>query len=143
MVDGQHNLTRRALLGAVCAAPLLPSSSPRKRGSSLSAPAPPPDWTPDQVRADERWAKALARFEKTDAALAAVAHSDDEALYGRLGARHDTALRRLLRTPAPDLPELALKLDLALDDRAVEYVGDAAPMKALKRDARRLAARSS
>jgi hypothetical protein len=144
MAAAQHNLTRRALLGAVCAAPVLSRHPGLDPGSTFfSAGEGKGRWTPDQVRGDEErtvtnWDRALSRYQKADPALAAVAHSDDEDLYDRLGARHDTALRRLPRTPIPDLPALALKLDLALDDRAVEFVGDAAAMKALKQDARRL-----
>jgi hypothetical protein len=48
-------------------------------------------------------------------------------------------MRRLLRTPAPDLPALAAKLDLALDERSGEFFGGSADMKAIKSDARRLA----
>ena len=85
------------------------------------------------------WDRALARFEKAQAALDAAAHTPDEDLYDRLGARHTRALRRLLRTPAPDLPALAAKLELALDERSGEFFGDEADMKAIKSDARRLA----
>jgi hypothetical protein len=81
----------------------------------------------------------LALFKKADAALAAAVHTEDEDLYDRLGVRHERALQRLLRTPAPHLAALAAKLDLALDERTVEFFGDAAAMKALKQDARRLA----
>jgi hypothetical protein len=140
MAAAQHNLTRRALLGAafvpLAGTGALSSSFPRKRESSSASAA---VWIPDQVRDDGRWEKALARFQTADAALAAVAHSDDEALYDRLGARHDAALRRLLRTAAPNLAAFAVKLGLALDDRAVEFVGDAAAMKSLKPDVRRRA----
>ncbi len=55
----------------------------------------------------------------------------------RFGA---SALRRLLRAPAPDVAALAQKLELALDERSGEFFGDEAAMKAMKRDARRLAA---
>jgi hypothetical protein len=89
------------------------------------------------------WDRAFARLQKAQAALDTAAHTLDEELYDRLGARHDRALRRLLRTPAPDLPALAAKLDLALDDRTLEFFGDAAAMKAIKRDAGRLASSPS
>ncbi|HEY0312928.1 MAG TPA: hypothetical protein VGC56_10590 [Allosphingosinicella sp.] len=93
----------------------------------------------DQVRDDEKWKKALARFQKAEAALTAAAHTHDEALYDRLGTRHEAALQRLLRTPAPNIAALAAKLDLALYQDAVEFIGDAAAMRAIKQDARRLA----
>jgi hypothetical protein len=149
MAGAQLNLSRRALLGAALTAPTWGRHPGLDPGSTFFGSAAVKErWMPDQVRHDEgrpvtNWDRALSRFRKTDAALAAAAHTLDEALYDRLGARHDTALRRLLRTPAPDLSALALKLDLALDDRAVEYVGDAAAMKALKQDARRLARHSA
>jgi hypothetical protein len=161
MAAAQHNLTRRALLGAAFALPLAPvlSEVEGRHPELVSGSSPPPirpssSWMLKQVQHDEKrpgtnWDRALARFQAADAALAAVAHTLDEDLYDRLGARHDAALRRLLRTPIPDsavYPELsrralALKLDLVLDDRAVEFIGDAAAMKSLKRDARRLAER--
>jgi len=162
MAAAQHNLTRRALLGAAFALPLAPvlSEVEGRHPELVSGSSPPPvrpssSWMLKQVQHDEdssvtNWDRALTRFQAADTALAAAAHTLDEALYDRLGARHDTALRRLLRTPIPDpaaCPELsrralALKLDLALDDRALEFIGDAAAMKALKRDACRLAAAS-
>ena len=74
-----------------------------------------------------------------DAALAAAGAAPDQ-VYDLLGARHDAALRRLLRTPAPDVAALAYKLELALDERTEEFFGDQTAMKAVKRDVRRLAA---
>jgi hypothetical protein len=89
------------------------------------------------------WDRAFAVFEKAQAALDAAAHTPNEDLYDRLGVRHDRAMRRLIRTPAPDLPALAAKLDLALDERSGEFFGDCADMKAIKRDVRRLASRAA
>jgi hypothetical protein len=102
---------------------------------------------PDQVRHDGsvqssavlKWDRALARFAAAEAAIAAAAGAPDH-VYDPIGARHHAALARLLRTPAPDLAALARKLDLALDERTVEFDGDAAAMKMLKQDAHRLAA---
>jgi hypothetical protein len=74
-----------------------------------------------------------------DVALAAAAGEPDE-VYDPIGSRHEAALQRLLRTPAPDAAALARKLELALDERAGEFFGDEAAMKAIKRDARRIAA---
>jgi hypothetical protein len=102
---------------------------------------------PDQVRHDgssvgesfvvTNWDRALKRYEKAEAALAAAAHTEDEALYDRLGDRHEAALQRLLLTPAPTVAALALKLDLTLYEAAVEFIGDVSAMKALKEDAHR------
>jgi hypothetical protein len=80
--------------------------------------------TPDQVRGDEegeeaqsfvvtKWDRALARFRRAEAALAAAAHEPDEEVYGDILCAFNRALRRLLRAPAPDLAALALKLELA------------------------------
>jgi hypothetical protein len=84
------------------------------------------------------WDRALKKYQKAEAALAAAAHTEDEALYDRLGTRHEAALQRLLLTPAPSAAALALKLDLALYDAAVEFVADLAAMQAIKQDAHRL-----
>ncbi|HEY0414002.1 MAG TPA: hypothetical protein VGD66_12770 [Allosphingosinicella sp.] len=151
MADGQHKLSRRALLGAVCAAPVLsrhPGLDPRSILLAFSSPrSQQRRWIPDQVRDDEssqssavlKWDRALARFAAAEAATAAAAGAPDF-VYDPIGARHHVALRRLLRTPAPNLAALARKLDLALDERTVEFDGDAAAMKALKQDAMRLMA---
>jgi hypothetical protein len=98
---------------------------------------------PDQVRHDQakaRWEGSLARFRAADAAISAATHSEDEALYDRLGDRHDAAIKRLLRTPAPDLPALALKLDLLVAQQAWEMSGGESCLAAIRQDAHRLAA---
>jgi hypothetical protein len=113
----------------------------------------PCSWTPDQVRGDgegvddkaqsfvvTNWDRALKKYQKAEAALAAAVHTEDQALYDRLGDRHDRAVQRLLLTPAPTIAALALKLDLALYERACEFTADLPAMRALKQDARRLCA---
>jgi hypothetical protein len=75
-----------------------------------------------------------------ETALTAAAHTQDEAQYDRLGTRHEAALQRLLLTPAPTIAALALKLDVALYERAEEFLGGAPAMRALKQDAHRLSA---
>ena len=149
-------VSRRTLLGAVCASPLLspviPGGTPSKyyfdgnpQAGTPTRPAPSPSpWDPGLRRDDEqpsavlKWHRALARFEAAEAAIAAVAGAPDH-VYDPVGARHHSALARLLRTPAPDLAALARKLDLALDERTGEFDGDSRAMKVLKQDARRLA----
>jgi hypothetical protein len=150
MADGQHKLSRRALLGAVCAAPLLrhPGLDPGSMNAVVVQPGAAVFMDSGFRRNDGEgqssavtlWDRAFARFEKAQAALDAAAHSPDDDLYDRLGIRHDRAMRRLLRTPAPNLPALAAKLELALDERSGEFFGDSADMKAIKNDARRLIA---
>ena len=138
MAAGQHKLSRRALLGAVCAAPavaVIPAEAGVAQGRSRSGSPRGPGFRRD----DGRWEKALACFAAAEAALVAAAGASDE-VYDPIGARHEAALRRLLRTPALHVPALARKLELALDERSGEFFGDEAAMKAMKRDARRLAA---
>jgi len=159
MAGGDLNLSRRALLGAAFVAPVLshvegpvlprhPGLDPGSTFLPFSFAAEEGRWMPDQVRHDAagdersrvRWTRALARFRRAEAAFAAATSVPDEALYDRLGERCDRALTRLLHTPAPDVAALALKLDLTLYERFGEFLGDSAAMRALKRDARRLAA---
>jgi hypothetical protein len=144
MADAQLKLSRRALLAGACAAPAIGCHAGLDPASTFFCPPSRGRRIPGQARNDEDrlvtiWDRTLARFHKAEAALAAAAHSEDEDLYDRLGIRHERALQGLLRTPAPHLAALAAKLDLALDDRALEFIGDAAAMKALKQDAGRLA----
>jgi hypothetical protein len=154
MADAQLSVTRRALLAGVPLFPLIlsgaePGRSARSKDAPLVKGEGARSWPNFRLTFDPSpparpgpWVRALDRFRATEAALAAAAHTADEDLYDRLGARHERALQRLLRTPAPHLAALAAKLDLALDDRAGEFIGNAAAMKALKQDARRLAASS-
>jgi hypothetical protein len=87
---------------------------------------------PDQVRHDEKaWNRAKARFQEADTALAALAGTPDEDRYDRAGTRHDRALVRLLRTPAPH--------DLLIAHQAWEFRAAGACLTTLSADARRLA----
>jgi hypothetical protein len=61
-------------------------------------------------------------------------------LYDRLGSRHDAALLRLLRTPAPDLGALAEKIERLVDQQAWEFGEGESCVASLVRDARRFAA---
>jgi hypothetical protein len=158
MAVAQLNLSRRALLGAAFAAPVLgavahavPSGAGQGHvhsrhagldpGSTFFSPPPQERWTPDQVRGDEtKWNRAKARFHKADAALAALAGNPDEDRYDRAGTRHDRALVRLLRTPAPHAAALADKIDLLIAHQAWEFRAADACLAALSADARSLAA---
>jgi hypothetical protein len=62
----------------------------------------------------------------------------DEAYGDRVGAFY-RALRLLLRTPAPDLPALAAKIALVVDEDVPTLDGGEACMAAVKADALRLA----
>lgn len=123
----EHRVSRRVLLGAACVGALaasraLPASSFQRR-----------------LESRRRWDRALALVRRAEAAMRAAEGGPDDDLFDRrLGAFY-RALRRLLRTPAPDLRALALKLDLAIDHEIAELTGGKACLIALKRDARRLA----
>jgi hypothetical protein len=152
MAAREHRVSRRVLLGAACAFPLL--RHPELDSGSTFFPSPTATrWIPDQVRNDERgddlsravtkWDLALARFRRAQSALDAAAHEPDEDRYGDILGAFNNALRRLLRTPAPDLPALSLKIDLAVDHEIAELTGGEACLARLKRDAHRLAFRAS
>ena len=101
-------------------------------------------WTLKQVQGDEkrkeRWHAALTRFRGAEAAMQA-GRSASEARFERLCDRYYSAMRRLLRTPAPDVAALAQKLELAVDEEVFTLTGGEACLAALTRDARRLAER--
>jgi hypothetical protein len=168
MAGGDLNLSRRALLGGACVVPVLSAvegpvlsvvegpvvgaASPFRHAgidpaSTFSSEAVEEGrWTPDQVRGDEegkrrakRWQAALARFHTAEAAMQA-GRSASEARFDRLSDSYYTAMRRLLRTPAPDVSALAQKLELAVDEEIFTLTGGDACLTALLRDARRLAA---
>jgi hypothetical protein len=82
----------------------------------------------------------LATYRRADSALSAVTGTADDALYNRLGARHDRALVRLLTTPAPHAAALADKLDLLIAHQAWELRDGDSCLAALSADARWLAA---
>jgi hypothetical protein len=145
MVAGQHKLSRRALLAGACALPLTRHSGLDPESTFLAA-VEKERWIPDQVRDDGegrdngKWAKALARYAQAQAALDALAHTEDDDLYGRALGRHSAALARLLRAPAPDLGAVAGKLDLITRHHVSELAFGGASMAALRRDVLRLAA---
>lgn len=62
-----------------------------------------------------------------------------EAAHGALSDEMYDSLRRLLKSAAPDLAAVALKLDLVVEHEVGTLTGGEACMAALGRDARRLA----
>jgi hypothetical protein len=159
MTVADLNVSRRALLGAACVAPVLGAAAPF-RHAGLDPASTFFSWAPvqqgqarAQVRGDAeaaagaarrerravRWQAALARFRKAEAAILAAASSDDEDLYDRLGERFERTLRALLRTAAPDLAALAVKLDLAFAHDVSTLSGGEACLEAVRRDAHWLA----
>jgi hypothetical protein len=131
MAGRDHNLTRRAVLGAAFAVPAL---------------APLPDAAPGR----DRWRRRLAGLHRAEAAMntfcarcraGALVFADqtaqDDAFGDRLGAFY-AALRRLLRTPAPDFEALTVKIVLAVDYEIGTLTGGERCLAALKADASRL-----
>jgi hypothetical protein len=94
-------------------------------------------------RGDGRWAKALGSFAQAEAEVEALAHTEDDDLYGRALGRHSAALARLLRAPAPDLGAIVDKLDLIVRHHVSELSFGETSMAALRRDVLRLAAQLS
>jgi len=141
MAAGQHNPSRRALLGAVVGLPLV---------GEIGAVAPPPPFgrSPSPSKLGEEWRRALARLEAAEAEVRAVERAtaggtaaEEEALepvdMARLG-EHKAALLRLMKVRAPDLPALAVKIELAIDEEVGTLTGGELCLAALKRDVRRL-----
>ena len=124
----EHRVSRRVLLGAACVGALAASA-----GAFPSSPF------QRRLESRRRWDRALALVRRAEMALrtAQAGGADDDLFDRRIGAFY-AALKRLLRTPAPDLRCLALKLDLAIDHEIAELTGGKACLLVLKRDARRL-----
>jgi hypothetical protein len=144
MAAGRHNLSRRAVLGAVAGAC---ASHPLAALGIVAVTVPNPG----------RWTRALAAFRRAEARLSAFqvkvgrlpssvwTFPASEALNDRFDALECgrlAALRRLLRAPAPDLLTLSLKLDLAVADQVWELTDSQPCLAALQADARRLASES-
>jgi hypothetical protein len=90
----------------------------------------------------------VAAFKAEEALLpparrAYPACADLEQRFGDLDSLRLAAMRRLLRLPAPDLPALALKLELAVADLAWELAGCETCLDTVAADARRLSVNSS
>lgn len=133
MAAGRHNLSRRAVLGAVAGACAL-------RGRSLAAVAIQTAAAErGQVRVPVPWTRALAAFRRAEARLASLPPGVSDDLFDTHECARLAALHRLLRAPAPDLAALSLKLDLAIADAAWELTGAEPCLAALKADARRFA----
>ena len=118
----EHRVSRRALLGAACALPL--ARHPELVSGSISSPAQSsPEWMLKRVQHDEAWQRNLALLRHAEARLSALAHEPDEDLYDNANAVFFHALKKLVRTPAPDLSALALNIELAVDHEVAELTG--------------------
>jgi hypothetical protein len=110
-------------------------------------------WTASSV-----WTRALAAFRRAEARLAAFRRYEaslpaaasafpaceplEERSDDLESARLET-VRRLLRAPAPDLPGLALKIALAIDEEIAFFSGGDLCLAAVKADALRLCSASA
>jgi hypothetical protein len=139
MAVAELSVSRREVLGAACAAPLSLCRHPGLDPGSLFAFRRPLEGRgiPDQVRNDG-WERTLDRVRAAEAALDAARGADD-AVFDRVLGRFNRALARLLRTPAPDIAALAVKLDLLLAHEVWELDFAQPCLAALRRDAARLA----
>lgn len=147
MAAGRHNLTRRALLGAVVGASALP-------GAAAAAPVLLGVGGARAADLRRSWERALAGFRRAEARLAArrayeaglpaslrafpFSEQLDE-VFNDLECARLEALRRLLLVPAPDLPTLPMKVDLIVDEDVASLDDGERCLAVLKADARRLA----
>jgi hypothetical protein len=157
MAAGRHNLTRRALLGAVVGASALPGAvvgASALPGAVAGAATLPGARGAHAADARRPWERALAAFRRAEARLDArrayeaglpaalrafpLSEQLDE-VFNDLACARLRALQRLLQVPAPDLGTLSLKVDLIVDEEVATLHGDERCLAVLKADARRLA----
>lgn len=163
MASGEHSCTRRDLLGAALAVPLMTSLPLRGRGwggvavglgddpeAPRGSPSPPPPH-PSPLKGEGAWrlaAVAVTEAEQAmDSAYAAQAGARSRAeefaleeIYSdRLADLYD-AVRALLRTPAPNVAALAVKVCLVVDHEVATLEGTEPCMAVVKADAMRLGA---
>jgi len=149
MADAQLRLSRRALLVAACAAPVLGLSEADFLGVERAALWRDPSVTFGAAEphpgtfAVTKWDRALARFRAAESLVLALEGDPDEDAFGRAHDRFNAALRRLLAAPAPDLPALATKLEIAVAAELADLTFAPPALAQLAHDARRLALRSS
>jgi hypothetical protein len=170
MTAARHNPMRRALPGAAVFAPVLAAPIPgvadlaegtgRRRWERVLAALREAEAAVAAYRAGDylpaheihaairgRWpipydfaADPQARA-AVSAALAEFQPFEDR--LNALGSVRDTALKRLLRSPAPDLPALALKIELIVDEEVATLAGGERCLAALRADGWRLMAVNS
>jgi len=138
MAAGQHNPSRRALLGAAVALPLV--------GGLDAEIAPPPGFTrsPSPAKAGEEWDRALAAFEaaqaevlRIEAATAGYSLEDEEALLPAHEAAceaMEAALQHMLFVPAPHLLALGIKFEAAFDHELKTAPDDDPRFRAIMQD---------
>lgn len=169
MAAARHNPTRRALLGAAVFAPVLAAAAGDAGPPGGGAAGPRRgrwDWALAALREAEaavaayrartylpayeiehairgRWPIPydFAADPQAQAAIRA-AMAEFQPFEDRLNALdilRETALDRLLRTPAPDLSALALKIELIVDEEVATLAGGERCLAVLKTDGWRLA----
>lgn len=154
MAAARHNLSRRAVLGAgIGACAFVPSTGLSTVPTAAQRDALKAGRRSPGAESRRRWALTLDAYRRAEIRVAAFKAEEArlpaerrafpcEALEERF-ARFDgfrlAALRRLLRLPPPDLPTLAVKLDLAVADQAWELDGCEDCLSAIAADLRRFA----
>lgn len=138
MTAKDHNHTRRAVLGAAVAVPVL-----ARAGMPIGVTSGDADWRRARAAFRTAWAR-LRAFQRHCRAIEAF--GAPFAAQVRLDRRYDRhlgayygALRRLLRTPSPDLAALSAKVDLIIRHDIATLKGGARCLTVLRRDARRFA----
>lgn len=163
MASGEHSCTRRDLLGAAVGVAVLrhavstgsAAAQDERRGVDFDRPSPSrpaaPGGAPLPRRGEGDWARALAAVRAAEVAVGVAERDQDKArsraeavaleeVYGDRLSDFYAAVRRLMRTPAPDMAALAGKIALAVDHEVATLEGGEACMAALKADALRIAA---
>lgn len=139
MATDQHSISRRAVIGALAAAPILPATGPAEDGArpgaftrksrSTSIPA-------------IRWRRVLAEYRRLDAEWVAHPYASTkpgapgydrpEAEQEVLARRASQAFKVVLKTAAPDSAAFVVKLELVerdygdvMDGQFVHLVNDA------------------
>jgi hypothetical protein len=163
MTAARHNPTCRALLGAAFVAPVLAAAGGGAAGAgrgrwdralatlreaeAVVAAYRARDYLPAheiQAAIRNRWPIPYDFAADPEAgATVRAALAEFQPFEDRLNALdgvRDAALKRLLRTPAPDLPALALKIELIVDEEVATLAGGDRCLAVLKADGWRLAA---
>lgn len=153
---GGVTLTHPFALSSACPEPVEGSKgcpSPSSCGGSAGLRQAQPERDEAASGPSPRWTRALAAFRRAEARVAAFRDYEAalpaaarafpaceplEERFNDLECARLTVLRRLLRAPAPDLPALALKIQLAIDDEIAFFPGGDLCLAAVKADALRL-----
>lgn len=150
MASREHSFTRRAVLGAAVAVPVIAAA-----GEVSVKPSPAP-LVPEGRSAPRKWIIAVAAYCWADADLKGCERRTSRASAGPQGRLFEeqealdeeyagfveaaeAAMLRLLEAPAPDLEALAMKIGLIAKHLVWELEGGEECLVWLEADARRLA----